>query len=433
MPNISQHAGRRQCRWEHLLERAGWAAPDAQFVQPSSLTVHRRPQAYSPSTVILYEQSIRTESLIFLLASGGQCRKGRRAVFKQQLTALALGSFLADVGSRAPTTLQGEVSIGTPSCTAACAFFDGQIDTRTIEALAQQGHKRMQQLWSKMRPLTTSHTCPLAEVICISFEVVGASEILCKSVAGLICQALALHWTQLSSDPLFSRVQPRQAKKANARYDPDLRNAIADAVRGGPATMQILDRVFGPVKGNNFLKIQNFPRAARADEESTCRYYEELRRLGQLPGATSIAIAVDGARLGGKKLLCGPIMFCNTMKCGWLLPQIMRDFRASLDGTLSSADVEECLIGMRCFLGSLALGTDLTWQQSSGSEKLEDRRPAASSSRGCHSAPRIAALDLGYALESALQSAGLSLSNFTHSPQFNRSVGSHTFPKSFLL
>jgi hypothetical protein len=153
--------------------------------------------------------------------------------------------------------------------------------------------------------------------------------------------------------------------------------------------MQILDRVFGPVKGKKFLKIQNFPRASRTDEESTCRYYEELRRLGQLPGATSIAIAVDGARVGGKKLLCGPIMFCNTMKCGWLLPQIMRDFRASLDGTLSSEDIEECLIGMRCFLGSLALGADMTWQQSSGSEKLEDGRLSASSSRGCNSTPHL--------------------------------------------
>ena len=101
--------------------------------------------------------------------------------------------------------------------------------------------------------------------------------------------------------------------------------------------MQILDQVFGPVKGKKCLKkIQNFPRAARTDEESTCRYYK-LRRLAQLPGATSIAIAVDGARVGGKKLLRGPIMFCNTMKCSWLLPQIMRDFQASLDGTLSSS------------------------------------------------------------------------------------------------
>jgi hypothetical protein len=86
----------------------------------------------------LYEQTIQTKSLIFLLASGGQCQKGSRTVFKQQLTALALGSFLADVGSRAPTTLQGEVSIGTPSHLAqllACAFFNGQIDTQVIEAL----------------------------------------------------------------------------------------------------------------------------------------------------------------------------------------------------------------------------------------------------------------------------------------------------------
>jgi hypothetical protein len=36
-------------------------------------------------------------------------------------------------------------------------------------------------------------------------------------------QALGLHWTQLSSDPLFSRVQPHQAKKANAQYNPDLK------------------------------------------------------------------------------------------------------------------------------------------------------------------------------------------------------------------
>ena len=153
--------------------------------------------------------------------------------------------------------------------------------------------------------------------------------------------------------------------------------------------MQILDQVFGPVKGKICLKkIQNFPRAAHTDEESTCRYYK-LRRSAQRPGATSISIAVDGARVGGKTNLCGPIMFCITLKCSWLLPQIMRDFQASLNGTLSSTDVEECLIGLRCFLGSLALGTDMTWQQSSGSEKLEDGRLSASSSRGCNSTPHL--------------------------------------------
>ncbi len=411
LPNISQHAGRRQCRWEHLLERAGWAASDGQFFQPSNLTVLRRPQAFSPSTVSLFEQSIRTESLIFLLASGAQCRKGTRTVFKRQLAALAQGSFLEDAGQ---TTLQGEISIGTPSCTAACPFLDGRIDTQVIEALAQQGYKPMQQLWGKMRHLTSANACPLEEAICLSYEIVGASEILCKSVAELICQALEQHWTQLSSDPLFSRVQPRQASKANARYDPDLKNAIADAVRGGPATMQILDRVFGQVPGKNFLKVQSCPRASRMDEESVCRYYAELKRLAWLPGATSIAIAIDGARVGGKKLLSGPIMFCSTLKCAWLLPQIMRDFRASLDGTLSSSDVEECLIGLRCFLGSLARGADLTWQQSSGSEKFEGGRNSANSSR----APRIAALDLGHALESTLQSTGLSLSNFACCPEW---------------
>ena len=180
--------------------------------------------------------------------------------------------------------------------------------------------------------------------------------------------------------------------------------------------MQILDRVFGQVQGKNFLKVPSRPRASRLDEESVSHYYHELKRLAQLPGATSVAIAMDGARVGGKKLLCGPIMFCNTsnLKCAWLLPQIMRDFRASLDGTLSFSDVEECLIGLRCFLGSLAFGADSTWQQSSGSE---GGRNSASSSRGGSGAPRLAALDLGYALESALQSVGLSLSNFTCNPE----------------
>jgi hypothetical protein len=82
-------------------------------LQVSLCSVGRRHTA--PPLKFLYEQTIQTKSLIFLLASGGQCQKGSRTVFKQQLTALALGSFLADVGSRAPTTLQGEVSIGTPS------------------------------------------------------------------------------------------------------------------------------------------------------------------------------------------------------------------------------------------------------------------------------------------------------------------------------
>ena len=118
--------------------------------------------------------------------------------------------------------------------------------------------------------------------------------------------------------------------------------------------------------------------------------------------------------MGGNKLLCGPLLFCSTMKCGWLLPQILRDFRVSRDGTISKEDMEEQLIGLRCFLGPLARQADFLCEELAA--ELQHEGSAASLTqlvRGSSRAPRVAALDLGYALESALRSAGLSLSNFT--------------------
>jgi hypothetical protein len=43
LPNMSQHAGRRQDRWENLLEKAGWDKRDVSVMfKPSNLTVLRR-------------------------------------------------------------------------------------------------------------------------------------------------------------------------------------------------------------------------------------------------------------------------------------------------------------------------------------------------------------------------------------------------------
>ena len=148
-------------------------------------------------------------------------------------------------------------------------------------------------------------------------------------------------------------------------------------------------------------------RASAIDEEDVCRYFRKLQRLANLPGAKSIAIAVDGSRIAGKKMLCGPILFCNSdsLLCGWMLPQVMRDFRPSLDGTLCHQDIQQCLIGLRSWLAPLTLHEDMSNDESNPSSLPPGHRAS--------SLPRVAALDLGYALESALRSIGMSLSNFT--------------------
>lgn len=423
LPHLSQHAGRRQSRWEVALWNAGWTDDDSTcslLFKASDLTSQRaqQPQSHDQYGVAFFEQSIRTDALVFLLANSCSNEKGKRTACKQQLKSLGAGDFLLDSGK---AVLKGEVSFGTSECMAACPLAHGCINTAVIEALCTRGQKCMRRLWAKLKPCTRDHLCTLEDALSACCEV-RLSRASCKTFAALVCRALSQNWNALSSDPLFSRVLPRAAKKSNARYDPDLKNAIADALRSGPNTMQILDRVAGAYRGTTLLRTKAKPRASRLDEENLCRYLDELRALAAQHGPKSIAIAIDGGRVGGKKMLCGPIMFgsSTSLQCGWPLPQIMRDFRPSLDGSLSSIDVEECLIGLHCYLKSVLKdsGDEEDDRDSSSRAARAAEFPSANSNR----VPRIASLDLGYALESWLQSAGLSLSNFTSGPQRSPSL-----------
>ena len=405
LANLTQNAQRRQDRWECLLAKAGWDVIGPGNFQPSYLTLHRRPGDFAEhDPVNLFEQSVRTDILFFLL--GFSSRNGKRPIGQNQLIALARGDFLADSDSK---SLQGEVCLGHPSCLASCPFLNGQLDIGVIQALSDRGDRAMRRVLSKLQQADRRNSCPFEQALWASLDL-GFSQILCDSIATLVAEALTDSWPQLSTDPIFSRSMPRPGKKSSARFDPDLKNAVADAVRGGPSGMQILDRTVGAYKGTSLLRCKHFPRASRLDEEDLCLYLGTLKTLASQSGPSSVAIAVDGSRVGGKKLLCGPVMFANSLQCAWPLPQIMRDFRANLCGSLSSADIEDCLLGFECFpkpLLSGSIGEDLGDLTEGG--ECSQKVPK---SRG--NAPRIASLDLGYALESWLQSAGLSLSNFQH-------------------
>ena len=407
LPHMSQHAGRRQHRWEHLLERAGWDISDDYFTS-SSLSLHRKREN---KPLNFYEQSIRTDSLIFLLAVSCNNQMGNRTSCHLQLQSMIDGGFLSDLPNDKRPILQGEILIGTANCSAACPLFDGRIDTQVIQALSMQGNRLMQKLWLKLKCYTNLNLCLLIDALLISCEV-GLPVMICQSVAKMVSTALHHTWQLLSNDPLFSQVVPRRAKKKNARYDPDLKHAISDALRAGPTGLQLLDRMAGAFRGTSLLQNKRGARASDFDEEDVCRYLNKLQQIANQPACPSIAIAIDGSRIAGKKMLCGPIMFCNSgsLLCGWMLPQVMRDFRPSLDGTLSRGDIEQCLIGLRGWLSSLT-------QHEMTSEDDSNQFPLPPGSRASSSLPRVASLDLGYALESALQSVGLSLSNFTRRSQ----------------
>ena len=418
LPNMSQSAGRRQERWENLLTKAGW---DAEYVsamfKPSNLTALRRQTGEQPEFAeeqIFFEQAISTEGLVFLLSTASQSKRGKSNNCKAQLSSLAGGHFLQD----AQSSFQGEICIGAASCSAACPFSNGQLHVAVIKALARRGNKCTIDLWSKLKSKSQTDVefCNLVDAFCSSFEL-NMFQVCCRSFAALIDKCLLQCWAELSADPLFSRVRPRLAKKCHARYDPDLKHAIADASKGGHSGMHLLNRMAGAFRGTSLLQVKHFPRASHLEAENLSRYLRELKTMSGKQFCKRVAVCIDGARLGGKKMICGPLMYLDSQMCAWPLPQIMRDFRCSLTGSLSSSDVEDSLIGLRCFFRTF-------FQDDSGNNEVQQEgednvkgNPKTNATKNSGDAVRIASLDLGYALENWLQSAGMSLSNFTFVPQ----------------
>ena len=423
LPNISQHAGRRQERWENLFAKAGWDTEcvSAMF-KPSNLTALRRPageQQEFAEEHLFFEQAVSTEGLVFLLLIASHSKRGKSNNCKAQLSSLAGGDFLQDVQSQ--SSFQGEICIGTASCSAACPFSNGQLHIAVIKALASRGHKCMINLWSKLKSQTDMEFCNLADAFCSSCEL-NMSQVCCRSFAALIGKHLLQYWAELSADPLFSRVRPRLAKKCHARYDPDLKNAIADALQGGPSGMHMLNRMAGAFRGTSLLQVKHSPRASHLEAENLCRYLHELKTISSKQICKRIAVCIDGARLGGKKMMCGPLMYLDSQMCAWPLPQIMRDFRCSLTGSLSSSDVEDCLIGLRCFFRTFFQDDGGNNKEQQDGEENIQRTQKTHTTKNTGNTIRIASLDLGYALENWLQSAGMSLSNFTFFPQIRLSI-----------
>jgi hypothetical protein len=412
LPNMSQHAGRRQDRWENLLIKAGWDAGCISVMfKPSNLTVLRKQASQQEELVeehLFFEQAISTEGLVCLLSIASQSKRGKFHNCKTQLNSLANGDFLQD----AQGSFQGEVCMGTASCSAACPLSNGQLHVAVIKALAIRGQRCMINMWSKLKSETNAEFCDLADAFRCSCEL-NMLQLCCRSLAALIEKYLLQYWAELSADPLFSRVRPRLAKKCHARYDPDLKNAIADALKGGPSGMHMLNRMAGAFKGTSLLQVKHFPRASHLEVENLCRYLHELKAISGQQICKRIAASIDGARVGGKKMMCGPLMFLDSRRCAWPLPQIMRDFRCSLTGSLSSSDIEDCLIGLRCFFRSFFQDDSSENKQQQDGEKNIKGNRTINYTKNSGNEIRIASFDLGYALENWLQSAGLSLSNFT--------------------
>ena len=251
-----------------------------------------------------------------------QSKRGKSNNCRGQLSSLACGDFLLDTRS----SCQGEICIGTASCSAACPLSNGQLHIAVIKALASRGYKCMTNLWSKLKSEADAEFCNLADAFGNCCEL-NMSQVCCRSFAALIDKCLLQCWAELSADPLFSRVRPRLAKKCHARYDPDLKNAIADALKGGPSGMHMLNRMAGAFRGTSLLQVKHSPRASHLEAENLCRYLNELKTISGKQICKRIAVSIDGARLGGKKMRCGPLMYLDSQMCAWPLPQIMRDFR----------------------------------------------------------------------------------------------------------
>ena len=413
LANNSQVSSRRQERWERVLTLAGWTAPFDKVFSPSALSVRRKrareeSDHMQDTSLPLFEQAVRTDALLFLLLHSAASQQAKPAQCKDQLLAFMQGEFLKDTNMG---QIQGEVDIGSSSCQAACQLADSQINLQVLHALAAAGHRPMSRFLAKLekhlgqRPPSSS---AVWDVLLVALDL-GWGKILCDSLAAIITEALCQGWAILSSDPIYSRAFPRQVKKANARYDPELKKAVATIVRGGPGCVELADRMAGAYKGITLLRVRKAPSSSRLEQEQLGLYITAMKRLSQrVP--LCVAGAIDGARVGGKKMLSGPLMFIHQGLSCWPLPQIMRDFRPSLDGGMDQEAIDNCLLGFRLFMAPLS---------ATAADADEADTPNGTTSLGKFrkEPPRAAALDLGRALDNWLRSAGLALSNFTYQPQ----------------
>jgi hypothetical protein len=121
--------------------------------------------------------------------------------------------------------------------------------------------------------------------------------------------------------------------------------------------------------------------------------------LQQQTWPLQLGLAIDGSRRGGYKVLLGCCFDGGSLEAWWPVPQNMRDFRSSLE--------HSCLVD-ESFASALVLGMRVCNAILSGQNTPTNPDEPEPPKKKI----RIAAYDLGMALENMLVQMGASLTDF---------------------
>jgi hypothetical protein len=198
-------------------------------------------------------------------------------------------------------------------------------------------------------------------------------------------------WNAMSPDPLVAKPGLLVRKKRAARYDRAILATLVDAVSAGPSAFAIAQRA------TSLCRAKRPPSATRLEENKVCAYVSSTKEtLSKEPWPLQLAMAIDASRRGGFKVLLGCCYNAATMHTWWAVPQNLRDFK----GALQHNCILDASFSQLVALGTQALNSILV----SGVAASEIQQPSKRF--------RLAAYDLGIALENMLHQMGHSLSTF---------------------
>ena len=385
--------GRRANRWSHLLALAAWPSDMEAPFSSSSLTVKRRQrksqEAEAPSTdtgPLLDEQGIRTHALLYLLVWTALTSKTTTTCQTSALQRLkdVVAHFLGHAF---------ELPLGT---VAACPVQDTLVDLRVLACLPN--HQRYCKVTRHFRKIAEDEGFIPLQRLCLEAMLGKASHHIWFSLATEIDRQIQERWSTMTADPLTAKAQLLVRKKRAARYDQTILETLVDAVSAGPQALVLAQR------STVICRAKRAPSATSMEENKVCQYIQDHREtLVQQPWPLQIGLAIDGSRRGGYKVLLGCCFDGGSLAAWWPVPQNMRDFRSSL--------VHSCLVD-ESFASALVLGMRLCNAILSGQEApTNPDEPEPQKKKN-----RIAAYDLGMALENMLVQMGASLTDFLWQP-----------------
>jgi hypothetical protein len=369
---------------------SGPAGRVAEPSEPAGAAHHSHSPAFQSS-----EQAVRVDALFFMLLETSQHSKKTdlQSHATQMLTSLL-------------QVCTGDVDIASKNATVVVPLSQGIADIQVLHRLAEHWPCPDRHLAKLSRSFRAEQQTDALHFLTIAVAS-KFTESVCTSLGQLLGQHLQNLWGSLPSDPLEAKVMPFRGPKANGRLDPDIRAAVAMAVRGGRAAVELLDRTYG----GSLLRVKKPPSASRLEEGRLAELLQKSKNYSsQIIGPPQVSLAVDASRVSGEKTLVGFLVWLRCGTCCWPACQRVRDCAIKLEHNTAVADegvASRWSYGLRQFFAPFRNRfSDPEWSDAEEEQPLQ--RPKSLPQR-------LSSHDLMVYIENILRSAGLDWSNFLHS------------------